>query len=228
MARDWANDADYNDVDRLDPSGLAWEFARRNADLRAELSRAAPDLRRWGLAVPADVERTAMQTAVWWRWDFAPGVVVQLAPADLGVERHELVRVATTSAGERLRMPNGLQVVAPLDGARLAVLLPLDSDFHVRGAAARALHVGLSGVWPALPLPSRWRRARVRQLLRAVDGRAAGASYRQLAERVLGDRFEDTLDWRLSPSRGLAIRLVDAGQALVRGGFARLLRLAEG
>jgi len=228
MARDWANDADYDDVDRLDPSGLAWEFARRDDELRAELSRSAPDLRRWGLAAPADPEHTALQTEVWWRWDFAPGVVVRLAPAELGVERDDLVRVAAASAGEHLRMPNGLQVMAPHDGARLAVLLPLDGDLHVRIAAARALDAGLSGAWSPLPLPSRWRRARVRQLLRAVDGRAAGASYRQLAERIVGERFEDTMDWRLSSARGLAIRLVDAGEALVRGGFARLLRLAEG
>lgn len=227
MARDWTRAEDYDDVDRLDPSGLAWEFARRNADLRAALARAEPELSPWGLAAWADPDRTALETAVWWRWDFAPGVVVAMAPSALGVARADLDRCALEQDGSQLRMPNGLQVITA-DAVRQAALVPPDDDLPSRLLAVRELRRGLSGAWPAPRLPPRWRRARLRALLRAHDGRAEGASYRTISAHVLGETFSQSAEWRDSSARGVAVRLVQSARGLVRGGYALLLRLSGG
>jgi hypothetical protein len=59
--------------------------------------------------------------------------------------------------------------------------------------------------------------------VRALDARAAGASYRDVADAVLGESFAVSMLWRTSSVRALAIRLCAAGRGLVRGGYASLL-----
>lgn len=226
--RDWACDADYDLVDRMDVAGLAWEFARRDPRLRAAAASPAADLSPWGLAAIADPALDAERTEVWWRWDFAPGVVVRFvvtADSELTVAR--LRAAAAAAEGQFLRFPNGLQAVLPqnADGATtVAAVLPLDRWFGLRAAAAESLRKGLDGRWRAVPLPPRWRRARLRLMMRALDARAAGASWREIALRLLGARFADSSAWKDSPERGVALRLAAAGLALARGGYVVLLR----
>jgi len=226
--RDWTCDDDYADVDRLDAAGLAWEFARRGPALRAALADPTADLARWGLVSPADPELTAEQANVWWRWDFAPGIVVSLVAArGSGATAAALRAAAVAREGERLRFPNGLQAELPESLAEadpVAAIIPLATDWRTRAAAAGALCGGLAGRWRAVPLPSRWRRARLRRMLRTLDGRAAGASYRDIAFVVLGERFEGSTAWRDASARGVAIRLAQAALELARAGYARFLR----
>jgi hypothetical protein len=61
-------------------------------------------------------------------------------------------------------------------------------------------------------------------MLRALDGRAAEASYREVADVVLGERFEDSMSWRTSSARDVAIRLCRGAAKLMREGYLTLLR----
>lgn len=59
-------------------------------------------------------------------------------------------------------------------------------------------------------------------MLRAFDGRAVGASYRKLAEALLG--FEGrNADWENDPRKNQIRRLVADGRYYVRGGYRDLL-----
>ncbi|HQT72602.1 MAG TPA: DUF6499 domain-containing protein [Acidiphilium sp.] len=57
---DWRSKAAYQYAEALDPSGLAWEFLRRNPDYQADFETGAPHAergtsdpaRRWGLRFP--------------------------------------------------------------------------------------------------------------------------------------------------------------------------------
>jgi len=59
--------------------------------------------------------------------------------------------------------------------------------------------------------------------LRALDGRADGASYRKLAEVLLEFRGRKT-DWESDPRKNQVRRLVADGRYYVRGGYRDLLR----
>ncbi|WP_439650090.1 transcriptional regulator domain-containing protein [Gymnodinialimonas mytili] len=55
MASDWRNAADYDYLDNLDVSGLAWECLRRNARYRADYPQMRDGLKSpaaWGLRFP--------------------------------------------------------------------------------------------------------------------------------------------------------------------------------
>lgn len=60
-------------------------------------------------------------------------------------------------------------------------------------------------------------------MLRAFDGRADGASYRKLAEVLLGFRGRNA-DWDNDPRKNQVRRLVTDGRYYVRGGYRDLLR----
>lgn len=106
-----------------------------------------------------------------------------------------------------------------------AVLLPLDRLFDVRAMAALRLWRALAGRNPganpaALP-PAR--RKRLIAALRALDGRLAGASYRELAIVLL--QLEDMTDaaWQTDERRGQIIRLAKLGMMLMTSGYRDLL-----
>lgn len=129
--------------------------------------------------------------------------------------------------GVHLRLQGGLQVLlgAGAEAAvALAAVLPLDDDFAVRLTAAEALHRLLtSGAQPTDPL-SLQRRRRLKRMLRALDGQRSGASYRDVAEHVLGETIGDSAVWRTSAVRDVAIRLCRSAARLARGGYLALLR----
>lgn len=106
-----------------------------------------------------------------------------------------------------------------------AVLLPFDKLFDVRADAALRLWRLLAGRNPG---PNRaaltlYRRKRLIEALRALDGRLAGAKYRQIAIVLLS--LEDMTDaaWQTHDKRGKAIRLARLGFSLMQGGYRRLL-----
>ncbi|GFE97870.1 DUF2285 domain-containing protein [Gluconobacter sp. Gdi] len=114
----------------------------------------------------------------------------------------------------------------PADGrATYVIILPLDKLLELRAEAVlrlwRALVGRSEGRW-AHDFPQQTRDRHI-LMLRAFDGRTAGASYRKLAEVLLG--FEGRkADWENNPRKNQVRRLVADGQYYVRGGYRDLLR----
>lgn len=145
--------------------------------------------------------------------------------ADLaGVEgRHVIVADA---AGE-----HRLWLRDPTPGRPLAAVVPLDKDFLTRIASLLRFHRRLLGR-AAGPLPRGWpltayRLARLDQMLRALELRDEGATYRQIAAE-LGREDATKLsanDWKMSASRSFVVRLVRDGIAMMNGDYRKLLRI---
>lgn len=125
-------------------------------------------------------------------------------------------------------LPTALDLRAelPLDGIADAALLPFDEHFSLRVAAALRVWRALTGRKPG-PDPqtlTTQRRIRLVLALRALDGRRARASYRQLAEGLFGPlRLSGDADWNSHDLRDRTIRLARLGLELSRGGYRRLL-----
>lgn len=69
------------------------------------------------------------------------------------------------------------------------------------------------------------RHQRARQMLRAVDARSAGATYRQIAAQLFPNLKHDAETWVENPVRETTVRLARDGMAFVRGGYRKILRL---
>jgi len=180
---------------------------------------------------PADPALAAAQTPVFWRPEIAPAVVVRLspAPADSPNSLRLIGLIAERRLAEdglHLRLALGPQLFLPAGAdpaAPMAAVLALDEDFAVRLAAAARLHASLkSGARAAVRLPAH-RRLRFKRMLRALDGRGAAASYRDIAQHILGEDVTDSSAWRTAPARDVAIRLCRAATRLMRGGYLALL-----
>ena len=105
------------------------------------------------------------------------------------------------------------------------VILPFDMLLELRVAALlrfwRALQHRPAGDWRhELPPQSRDRHILT---LRALDGRLDGASYRQIAEALLGFRGRKA-DWEADPRKNQTRRLVTDGLRYMHGGYRDLLR----
>jgi hypothetical protein len=105
-------------------------------------------------------------------------------------------------------------------------LLPLDRLFEIRAAAALRLWRGLVGRGlgrdPAT-LPAT-RRDRLVMALRALDGRIAEASYREIAGALFGAARVPERGWKTHDLRDRTARLVRLGLAMMQGGYRRLLQ----
>lgn len=116
-------------------------------------------------------------------------------------------------------------------GQPLAAIVPLDKDFTTRMASLLRFHRRLFGK-EAGPLPRGWpltsyRLARLELMLRALDLREEGASYREIAA-ALGrtkDAALSATEWKVSAARSFVIRLVRDATALVNGNYRKLLRI---
>ncbi|WP_064274312.1 DUF2285 domain-containing protein [Gluconobacter cerinus] len=114
----------------------------------------------------------------------------------------------------------------PVDGpATYVAILPLDKLLELRAEAVlrlwRALVGRSEGRW-AHDFPKQTRDRHI-LILRALDGRANDASYRKLAEVLLGFRGRKA-DWENDPRKNQVRRLVADGRYYVRGGYRVLLR----
>ena len=116
----------------------------------------------------------------------------------------------------------------PLASTAYVVELPFDGDFDARAYAARRLWRALNGRTPGPPFQefSAQRRQRLALALRALDVRLDGGTYRMIAEVLFGARRIPERAWKTHDLRNRTIRLVQAGYALVRGGYRELLRQA--
>jgi hypothetical protein len=234
MARDWRDAEDYADLASLDLASLAWEFLRRNPQYRrahaAWTAGLAGEPAGWGLRFPAPPDQEAPEAPVFWRAEIAPAHVIILAPSGLGgLTRAELLGLSRAHRaaldGLHLRFAGGLQAVAPADApeqAPLAATAALDPDLAVRLTGLGALERLLADRRPGPDPLSPQGRRRALQMLRALDARLAGASYREVAQQVLGAAVEAAA-WRTASARDVAIRLCRSARRLMGGGYRGLL-----
>ena len=117
-----------------------------------------------------------------------------------------------------------VQIVASIAG-EIAVVLPLDRLFDSRAAAALRLWRALNGRAPGpnAAALSKTRRDRLVLALRALDGRLADASYRQIAQALFDIRDAGGPAWKSHDVRDRTIRLVRYGRSLMDGDYRRLL-----
>ena len=119
----------------------------------------------------------------------------------------------------------------PQPGRLLAAVVPLDKDFITRIASLLRFHRRLLGR-AAGPLPRGWpltayRLARLDLMLRAIDLRQNGATYREIATALGRDDAArlSASDWKMSASRSFVVRLVRDGIAMMNGDYRKLLRI---
>jgi hypothetical protein len=115
---------------------------------------------------------------------------------------------------------------APQPGVSYAAKLAFDPDFEIRAHASYRLWRAINGRPPGPPFQqlSAQRRERLALALRSLDGHIDGASYRVIAEVLFGRKRIPERAWKTHELRSRTIRLVQAGSALVRGGYRALLR----
>ncbi len=108
-----------------------------------------------------------------------------------------------------------------------AAVIPFDADFVARtDAALRLWRLATSRPLARPPdcLSPRQRR-RLKLILRALDGRLAGHSYRVIAQALFGETRRSTGPaWKTHDLRDRTIRLCRRGLELMRGGYLDLLR----
>lgn len=152
----------------------------------------------------------------------APLPLARLAPTDIKRASdgwHAVLRVQGTRHHLWLKQ-------APQSGAFYSAELPFDADFEIRAYASHRLWRAINGHPPGPPYHqlSPQQRKRLALALRALDGYMDGASYRIIAEVLFGRRRVPERGWKSHDLRSRTIRLVQAGRALVRGGYRALLR----
>ena len=119
----------------------------------------------------------------------------------------------------------------PTPGRPLAAIVPLDRDFITRILSLLRFHRHLIGKRTG-PLPRGWpltaiRVTRLGLMLRALDLRLAGATYREIAI-ALGKEEAAHLsasDFRNSDARSFVQRLVRDAIAMMKGDYRKLLRI---
>ncbi|MCV0370581.1 MAG: DUF2285 domain-containing protein [Filomicrobium sp.] len=166
-------------------------------------------------------------------------MLLEAAPAVFRMARR-LEQLDLTLATARRRRGGGTAIVLPHPGGDihlvvgaieptqpLAVLLPLDDSFHIRAEAAlqfqRHLLGRATGPPPrALALTPRYRLRLVR-MVRALDGRSSGATYREIAAVLFETHQQSAAEWKTSSIRAQTIRLVKDAETMMRGGYLRLL-----
>ena len=110
------------------------------------------------------------------------------------------------------------------EAATYVVVLPLDRFLELRADAIVRFWLALQGRPPGdrrHDLPAQTR-VRLTLVLRALDGRLTGASYRDIARVLLGFRGGKA-DWDSDPRKNQARRLVADGLRLMHGGYRALL-----
>lgn len=171
-----------------------------------------------------------------WTQEALPSLVfITSSPPDLADPRfglpHSAVALSRASAtvGDSAA-PSEAPIRLQLDPAGInppAVLLPFDQLFEHRAHAAlhawRRITGRPTGLNPAAL--SRPRRDRLLLAVRALDGRLAGASYREIARALFTNSAIDIAGdaWRTHDLRSRTIRLVGLGRGMMQGGYRRLL-----
>ncbi|PPC88767.1 MAG: hypothetical protein CTY36_16755 [Methylocystis sp.] len=109
----------------------------------------------------------------------------------------------------------------PAPGAALAALIPFDKSTVARSAATLRFLRHIDGVSSAGA--AQIHDKRFSEMLRALDGHLAKASYRDIAQQLFGHERLNREPWKTSSIRAMTIRLVRGGIAMMRGGYRKLL-----
>ena len=140
------------------------------------------------------------------------------------------VYARTADEGLYLRFFLGAEqfVALSLDGkppsGQVAAVMLMDQLLQDRVDALHRFHDVLFGrrVRPDRHLPLQRKRHLI-EMLRAVDGKYAGASYQEIAESVFNTKRVNAISWKSAPQRDTVMRRVRTGLALVNGGYRTLL-----
>ncbi|MBA6418123.1 DUF2285 domain-containing protein [Pseudomonas sp. 5Ae-yellow] len=245
-AASWYPTAAYLYVLHLDGPARAWEYLRRHPDYRRDWlrrRRRSDAAHHWGLRLlenPALDARDAHPT-----WFPDHDAVLQLYPdvdPPLDAEVFTLWRLPghkhLVHDGRRLilvaRWPGVCLrfALAPdlADGMAYAYAIRASSTSRARCQGLSASLGKLATVTGIPPVALTWPRPSLAPLLelhtlQALDATLAGASLREVAEGLLG---ADAIayDWHAdSALRARVRRLVRRGNALMRGGYRRLVQL---
>lgn len=186
-------------------------------------------------------ELSATEAGVFWAPGVDPGTVLLAPlPPDLSLVSVELPDLCPDTAqcdsrGLSLMHGEGPQAIPLLflDGLDpkdpVAAIVPLGDDGLDRIEAVTRL-------WYAIhqrtPPPdgriTRQRHARLKRILRAVDGRMGKATYRQIAAAIFGaDRVDET-PWKSNSLRDAVMALVRDGLGFIAGRYRELLRRRRG
>ncbi|MEM8992176.1 MAG: DUF2285 domain-containing protein [Pseudomonadota bacterium] len=110
------------------------------------------------------------------------------------------------------------------DNDALVAIVPLDQDGFARLDAVYRLLAQLHG--RSVPVDkrlTRQKRLRAKRMLRAYDGRLAGASQREIAEVIFDLPRVSRDEWQSASERFAVIRLIRDARAMVEGGYRSLL-----
>jgi hypothetical protein len=204
---------------------------------RAPLARTSPG--DGACAFPIDPKLSSQTVTAFWPPEVLPTVVV-LEPASSrfeGVLQRDIValggqlieHIDTDGRHLVIRDHGELRLWTPhVPGDQpLSVVIPIDQDAETR--IKRALrfwhwiaHPG-SRITESFPLTQQ-QRDRLILMLRALDGRLAKASYREIAEALFGAQRLQYEAWKTSSLRDRTIRLVRGGFTLMQSGYRKLLR----
>lgn len=111
------------------------------------------------------------------------------------------------------------------DDDALVAIVPLDQDGFARLDAVFRLLAQLHGrVLPDDKRLTRQKRLRAKRMLQAFDGRAVGASQREIAEVVFRLSRVSRDEWQSAPERFAVMALLRDGRKMVDGGYRALLR----
>ena len=111
-------------------------------------------------------------------------------------------------------------------GSGRAVVLPIDDAFLLRLEAARnfwSVYIDRADPDAAGDSLGDHTRRRLISTLRALDGRAAGASHRIIGHVVLDAPLLRAIEWKDHSARSKLQRLFAEGESLVDGGYRRFL-----
>ncbi|NSY94321.1 DUF2285 domain-containing protein [Agrobacterium tumefaciens] len=118
-----------------------------------------------------------------------------------------------------------VSVSGSMEGDWLAAVIPLDEMTPDRLTALGRFWSATTGrAVQADPRITPQRLQRARQMLRAIDARETGATYRTIAQFLFPQHESDAASWVGSAIRETTIRLARDGMKLVRGGYRALLR----
>lgn len=130
------------------------------------------------------------------------------------------ISVSTESGRFHLIALTGLRPDQPI-----AVVIPVDAHSLDKIQAFTRFwrrHYGLS-----VPKDNRMtdqQRRRLKNMLRAADGRMQNADYRDIAEAIFGVERVASDPWKSSALRDAVLDLVKDGFAMIDGGYRKLLR----
>ena len=128
----------------------------------------------------------------------------------------------TLRSGERIHIVRSVGVA---DSEDLAALIPLDrSGFGRLEAVLRLLGSLYDRAIPSDARITRQQRLRAKRMLRAFDGRRAGASQKSIASVIFRLAPMGRDEWQTAPARFATQSLIRDGLAMVEGGYRKLLR----